>query len=63
MLPSERLAGVAPEMNLRNPSCAGVEAHKQGIQPSLKPQDRRHQKSKAGVAMVKKVLMSCKKYL
>ena len=28
MLPAERLTGVAPETNLRNPSCAGVEAHK-----------------------------------
>ena len=42
-----QLAGVAPEVNLRNPLHAGKKACKWGIQPGFETQGRRHQKSKA----------------
>ena len=48
MLVVKRLAGVAPEVNLRNPLYTGEEAHKWGISPGFETQGRRHQKSKQG---------------
>ena len=42
-------AGVAPEVNLRNPSHKGEEAHKAKFHPEFDIWDRRHQKSKTGV--------------
>ena len=33
MLAAKRSAGVAPEVNLRHPLCAGEEAHKRRIHP------------------------------
>ena len=57
---------VASEVNLRHLSCAGKEAHKQGIYSGIKTQGRRHQKSKTGVSvppLPKKGLMSSKKFL
>ena len=44
-------AGVTPEVNLRNPLCAGKEAHKRGIHPDFETQGRRHQKSKTGISV------------
>ena len=41
-------AGVAPEVNLRNPLCAGEKARKRGIHPGFETQGRRQQKSKTG---------------
>ena len=37
MLATERLAGVTPEVNVRNSLHAGDKACKQGIRPGLKP--------------------------
>ena len=46
-----RPAGVAPEVNLRNPLRTGGKARKRGIHPSYqKTQGRRHQKSKTGIS-------------
>ena len=46
MLATTTSAGVAPEVNLRNPLYAGNEAHKQGIHPGFKTEGRSHQESK-----------------
>ena len=45
MLATKKSAGVAPEMNLRNPLCADREAHKQGGPLGFETQmsKRRHQ--------------------
>ena len=51
MLAVKRLAGVAPEVHLRNPLQAGKGAHKQGIHPGYETQSRYHQKSKTGVSV------------
>ena len=51
MLAIKRSAGVAPEVNLRNPWNAGGEAHKQGIHPGFETQDRCPQKSKTWVSV------------
>ena len=51
MLAAKRVAGVTPEVNLRNPLCAGKKAHKQGIQPGFETQGRCHQKSKIGISV------------
>ena len=40
MLAVKRSAGVAPEVNLRNPLQAGDEAHKQGIYPRFEVLNR-----------------------
>ena len=48
MLAVKRLAGVAPDVSLKNPLHAGDKAHKWGIQPGYEPQSRRNQKSKTG---------------
>ena len=48
---NKRSAGVAPDLNLRHPLCAGKEAHKQGIHPGFETQGRCHQKSKTGVSV------------
>ena len=62
MLVVKRLAGVAPEVNLRNPLHIGEEAHKPGIHPGFETQDRCHQKSKTGVSVAsQKRLVSSKK--
>ena len=47
----KRSAGVALEVNLRNPLHAGDEAHKWGIHPGFETQGRHHQKSKAMVSV------------
>ena len=47
----KRSAGVAPEVNLRNPLHAGEEARKPAIHPGFETQGRRHQKSKTGVSV------------
>ena len=61
MLASRSLAGVAPEVNMRNPSHAGEKAHKQGIYPGFEPHGRHHQKSKTGVSMVPQMSSNLKK--
>ena len=48
MLTSIQLAGVAPEVNLRNSLHTGDKAHKWGIQPGFETQGRHYQKSKTG---------------
>ena len=48
MLAVRRSAGVAPEVNLRNPLCAGEEARKWGIHHDFETQGSHHQKSKLG---------------
>ena len=58
------LAGVAPEVNLKNSLHAGDKAHRRGIHPGFETQDRRHQKSKTGALVApQKGLMSSKKCL
>ena len=49
MLGAKRLAGVTPEVTLRNPLHAGKEACEQGIYPGFETQGTWHQKSKIGV--------------
>ena len=52
-------AGVVPEVNLRNPLCAGEEVCKRWIHPGFEIKDRHHQNSKTGVSVVpRKGLMS-----
>ena len=61
MLTFIQLAGVAPEVNLRNSLHAGDKARKRGIHPGFESQGRRHQKSKTGVSVApRKGLMSSK---
>ena len=48
MLIIKRSAGVAKEVNLRNPLHIGDKVHKSGIHPDFETQGRRHQKSKTG---------------
>ena len=50
MLATKKLAGGAPEINVRNPLHAGVEAYKWGIHPGFETTGRLHQKSKLGVS-------------
>ena len=52
MLANNRSAGVAPEMNLRNPLHTGNEA--QEIHPGFENQGRHHQKSKTVVSVAHK---------
>ena len=62
MLVIKRSAGVALEMNLRNPSHVGQEARKQGIHPGFGNQGRGQQKYETGVSVApEKGLMSSKK--
>ena len=57
-----RSAGVAPEMNLKNPLNADTEACKRGIHPGFENQGRLHQKSKTGYQVApQKGLMYYKK--
>ena len=58
MLAVKRSAGVAPEVNLRNP---GKEACKKGIDHAFETQGRRHQKCKtrASVAPQKGLFFIC----
>ena len=49
MLTVKSLAGVAPDVNLRNPLLTDEEAYDGGIHPGFEAQDRHHQKSKTGV--------------
>ena len=51
MLVIKRSAGVALEMNLRNPSHVGQEARKQGIHPGFGNQGRGQQKYETGVSV------------
>ena len=51
MLATKRLAGVAPEVNLRNPLHGGNKACKHGIHPGFQTQGKCHQKSKTGVSV------------
>ena len=60
MLTSIQLAGVTPEVNLRNPLCAGEEAHK-GIHPGFETLGRCHQKSKTGVSVAPQKGLVCYK--
>ena len=39
-----KLAGVAPETNLKNTMCAGDEAYKWEIRIDIETQDRHHQR-------------------
>ena len=48
MLAAKRLAGVAPQANLRNILHTGKKAHKPGIHPGFETQGRHLQKSKQG---------------
>ena len=45
-------AGVAPEVNLRNPLHVGKEAHRLGIHPVLKPRADSTRSPKQGVSVV-----------
>ena len=55
----KRLAGIAPEVNLRIPLHSGDEVRKLGIHPGFETQSRRRQKSKTGVSVApQKGLMS-----
>ena len=49
MLTIKMSAGVAPEVNLRNPFHTVEKTLKQGIYPGFETQDRCHQKSKTEV--------------
>ena len=61
MLAIKRLAGVAPEVNLRNPLEKGEESHKQEIHHGLHTQNRRRHKSKTRTSAVsQKGVMSFK---
>ena len=51
MLGAKRSAGVAPEVNLRNPLHRGNEAHKRGNHPRFETQGRYHQQSKTGISL------------
>ena len=51
VLVSKRSAGVAPEVNVRNPSHAGEKAHKERIYPGFEPQ-------KSKTKILKKIIMS-----
>ena len=57
-LPTKKSAGVAPEVNLRNPLHAGDKACKRVIHPGFESQGKCHQKYKTGVSG----LMSCKNF-
>ena len=46
-----RPAGVAPQVNLRNPLHTGEKACKSGIHSGFEAQGRCHQKSKTGVSV------------
>ena len=48
VLAAKRSAGVAPEVNLRNPFHTSGKAPKQEICPGFETQSRHHQKSKIG---------------
>ena len=64
MLPIKRSAGVASEVNLRNPLYVGKKAHKKGIHPGFETLDKHHQKFKVGVSIKnKKIGASDKKGL
>ena len=52
MLAIKRLAGVAPEVFLRNPFHTGDETCKQGIQPGFETQARNHLNAYTGVPTV-----------
>ena len=56
-----RWAGVAPEMNLKNPLPTGEKRCGPGIYPGLETQDTCHQKS--GISCSQKGLMSYKNIL
>ena len=51
MLAANRSAGVAQEVNLRNPLHTGDKAYKGGIHSGFENQGRRHHKSKTGVSV------------
>ena len=51
MLAIRRSAGVAPEVNLRNPLQSGEETHKQGIHPGFETHGIHHHKSKTGLSL------------
>ena len=50
ILVAKRSAGVTPELNLRNLLNTGDEAFKE-INPGIKTQGRRHQRSKTGLSV------------
>ena len=54
ILAIKRSAGIAPEVNLRNPLHTGDEAYKRGIQPGFKTKTTHHQKSKTEVVRIKR---------
>ena len=66
-LPCWPSRGVAPEVYVRNPLCAGKETGKRGIHPGLETQDKHHQKSTTGVSRgsvaPQNRLVSSKKFL
>ena len=63
-LAAKKSAGVAPEVNLRNPLHAGDKAFKWGIHHGFETQSRRHQKSKTGVLVAPQIwLKSSKNFL
>ena len=51
ILGAKRLAGFAPEVNLRNPLYTGNKACKRGIHSGFHTQGRSHQKSKPGISV------------
>ena len=55
MLTVKRSAGVAPEVNLRNPLHVGEEACKPGINLGFEIQGRCRQKSKTGASVTTKM--------
>ena len=61
MLTTKRSTGVAPEVNMKNPLHAGIEAHNWGIHPGFETKGRHYQKSKTGVSVApQKRMMSSK---
>ena len=53
MLTNIELAGITPEVNLRNPLCTSEKACKQGIRHGFESQDRYHKNSKTGTSLAK----------
>ena len=58
-----RSAGVAPDVNLRNPLYVGDELYMWGIHPGFETQGRHDQESQTGISVApQKGLMSSKKF-
>ena len=58
MQATKRSAGVAWDVNLRNPLHTGDKAHKWGLQPGFETQSGRHQKSKTDICLTRITLQN-----